>query len=189
MRNALHEQLLKAGLVDEKRLEEAEREKRRERMPPPSPPRPSKKPPQQRAQQRPAPAPVPRPTLPAGPSKAELEAKRNAVQTARRELERAIVQVIKANRRPHNDGEQVYNFIDGQKVGRIYVTADMHAQLSRGELAIVRLRTRYAVVPTETASGIAQKAPEYVVVANQDAKLEAVDPAYAEHPIPDDLRW
>lgn len=182
MRNALHEQLLKAGLVDEKRLEDVEREKRRERISAPIN-RPAKKNP--RAQQNVAPPPPP---VPARQQKTASEAPKNEPQAARRLLEREIVQMIKANRQRHNDGDEVYNFVDGQKIGRIYVTAAMHAQLTRGELAIVRLRTRYAVVSTATAAGIAEKAPEFLVT-HQVIKPDSEDPAYAEHPVPDDLRW
>ena len=180
MRNALHEQLLKAGLVDEKRLEDAEREKRRERISAPIN-RPAKKNP--RAQQNVAPAPVP-----ARQQKTAPEAPKNKPQAARRLLEREMVQMIKANRQRHNDGDEVYNFVDGQKIGRIYVTSAMHAQLTRGEMAIVRLRTRYAVVPTATAAAIAEKAPEFLVT-HQGIKPGSEDPTYAEHPVPDDLRW
>ena len=169
MRNALHEQLLKAGLVDEKRLEEAEREKRRDRHAPQTDSRQGKKngrgPQQGRPEQaRQAPkqaAAAPRRPAPAQPTKAALDAARHATQLARRELDREIIHIIKANRRTHNDGEEVYNFIDGKKVARIYVSAEMHGQLSKGELSIVRLRSRYAVVSAETAAAIVQKAPDY----------------------------
>ncbi len=181
MRNALHEQLLKAGLVDEKRLDDVERDKRRERSSPAS-----KRPPQ--SAQRPPPRVAP-PTPAVRATKTDPAALKKEAQSARRVLEREIVQVIKANRRRHNDGDEVYNFIDGAKVGRIYVTADTHAGLTSGDLAIVRLRTRYAVVPTVTATGIAAKAPEYVVVARQETLAVELDPVYAAHPIPDDLRW
>jgi uncharacterized protein YaiL (DUF2058 family) len=178
MRNALHEQLLKSGLVDEKRLEEAEREKRRDRAPAQG----VKTGRKQRVPHRP---PLPAPP----PPRVQAEAAQARAQAERRALERDIVQVIKANRVLHNDGDEAYSFVDGRKVGRIYVTAATAARLARGELAIVRLRTRYAVVPTATAAGIAAKAPEFVLVANAGAGEEPLDPAYAAHPIPDDLRW
>jgi uncharacterized protein len=179
MRNALHEQLLKAGLVDEKRLDDVARDKRRERGAA-SVKRPIKN----------APPPKVAPPTPAvRATKTDPAALKKEAQSARRVLEREIVQVIKANRHRHNDGDEVYNFVDGAKVGRIYVTAETHAGLTAGELAIVRLRTRYAVVSTLTATSIAAKAPEYVVVARQDSQPVELDPAYAAHPIPDDLRW
>ncbi|MBM4229085.1 MAG: DUF2058 domain-containing protein [Gammaproteobacteria bacterium] len=225
MRNALHEQLLKAGLIDEKRLEESEREKKRRDQPaqprqggqpqggkgrarhgkgqgqgqghggpqhaqrnggPRQPAGDSRNRPQPRAVQASANNP---PRQDATTTQSDATAKPNA-QAERRALEREIVRIIKANRHPHNDGDEVFNFVDGRKVGRIYCTAETGKRLTAGELAIVRLRTRYAVVPTATAAGIAAKAPEFVLVANpQSDTPEAVAPAYAEHPIPDDLRW
>lgn len=222
MRNALHEQLLKAGLIDEKRLEDSEREKKR--RDPPEQSRPGGQPKggkgrtrhgkgqgsggNQQPQRNPGPRqpstadfrnrPQPRPAQ-AGTSNPprrdaastliDATAKANA-QAERRALEREIIQIIKTNRHPHNDGDEVFNFVDGRKIGRIYCTAETQQRLTAGELAIVRLRTRYAVVPTATAAGIAAKAPEFVLVAiPQSSESETEDPAYTEHPIPDDLRW
>ncbi|MEN9725967.1 MAG: hypothetical protein RL434_333 [Pseudomonadota bacterium] len=218
MRNALHEQLLKAGLIDEKRLEESEREKKRRDQPAQvhgrqgGQPRDGKSRARhphghgagqpQRAHQGPrqspgeprnrpqASAPQPRREASAASEAAGKAAGKATAQAERRALEREIVQLIKANRHPHNDGDEVFNFVDGRKVGRIYCTAETQKRLTAGELAIVRLRTRYAVVPTATAAGIAAKAREFVLVANPQAdSAETLDPAYAEHPIPDDLRW
>jgi len=187
MRNALHEQLLKAGLIDEKRLENLEKEKSHERTKTTHHDHSAARPKKTRNRQAPQNARIEnrRATSPPAPKPAVSNAEQ---QAARRALEREVVQLIKANRRIHNDGEEVFNFIDGQKVGRIYVTPTMQGELTRGELAIVRLRTRYAVVPTNVASLIAEKAPE-LVIASQPAAPEESDPAYLEHPIPDDLRW
>lgn len=218
MRNALHEQLLKAGLIDEQRLEQAEREKRKaehEANRPQGAARPAGKPggrrfkgapprggdagPQSHGDRRPQ-AQAPRGPdnrgVPAAAAareqqrerKAARELQRAEAEAGRRALEREIVQLIKANRHPHNDGDEVFNFVDGRKIGRIYCTAETQRRLTLGELAIVRLRTRYAVVPTATAAGIAAQAPDMVLVAHQAAETPE-DPAYAEHPVPDDLRW
>lgn len=213
MRNALHEQLLKAGLIDEKRLEESEREKKRRDAPPQAQQRHQGKPhngkgrPRHGQGQAPGHAHAQRPSGPRQPQAARSNEQgqaggrssgppapaasgKAAAQAERRALEREIVQLIKTNRHPHNDGDEVFNFVDGRKIGRIYCTAETQQRLTAGELAIVRLRTRYAVVPTATAAGIAAKATEFVLVAiPQSSGSETEDPAYTEHPIPDDLRW
>jgi uncharacterized protein YaiL (DUF2058 family) len=213
MRNALHEQLLKAGLINEERLEQVEREKRQARQDNtrlPTGPRQGGKgrgrqggQPQHRggeAPQRQARGPLiahaDKPAAPrvagdhhpAGNARAIKASARAEAEAARRALEREVVALIKANRHQHNDGDEVFNFIDGRKIGRIYCTADTQRLLTSGELASVRLRTRYAVVPTATAAGIAAKAPDLVLVAHQGGE-QVDDPAYAEHPVPDDLRW
>lgn len=216
MRNALHEQLLKAGLVNEERLEQAEREKRQARQdharPPAGPGKGGKgRHPQNtqaqrrggdshprqggRSATREAASAVAQPKArtsvegqPGPQARAVKPSARAEAEAARRALEREVVALIKANRHQHNDGDEVFNFIDGRKIGRIYCTTETQRRLTSGELAIVRLRTRYAVVPTATAAGIAAKAPDLVLVAHQGGE-QADDPAYAEHPIPDDLRW
>jgi len=216
MRNALHEQLLKAGLINEERLEQSEREKRQARQdntrPPGGPRQGGKGRGRQEAQAqrrgpdsgqrqggRPATAHQDKSSVPTAPravsaasqganARAAKSAARAEAEAARRALEREVVALIKANRHQHNDGDEVFNFIDGRKIGRIYCTPDTQRRLTSGELAIVRLRTRYAVVPTPTAAGIAAKAPDLVLVAHQGGE-QADDPAYAEHPVPDDLRW
>jgi uncharacterized protein len=186
MRNALHEQLLKAGLVDEKRLKEMEREQQR---PKPAGPKNSRHSSQKHAQRKP-PREAAQSSAPKRPAPATQPTVKptNEQQAARRALEREIVQLIKAGRLPHNDGDEVYNFIDGKKIGRIYVTAPTQAALVRGELVVVRLRTRYAVVSAATAALIAERAPEFVIAA-KPPEPEKQDPAYLEFPVPDDLRW
>lgn len=181
MRNALHEQLLKAGLIDEKRLRDLEREQQRPKSPGPRSRLPIK---QQAATSRGQVQAPPRPQPVQGPPKAKTEA-----QAERRALEREIVQLIKTGRLPHNDGDEHYNFIDNKKIGRIYVTPTMQAALVKGDYVVVRLRSRYAVVTAETAGLIAQRAPEFVIANMPPASTAIEDPTYQDFPVPDDLRW
>lgn len=180
MRNALHEQLLKAGLIDEKRLRDLEREQQRPKTA--SAQRPPKK-------QHAAPANPQKARPPARPLPVQAPLKAAETQAERRALERELVQLIKAGRLPHNDGDEVYNFIDNKKIGRIYVTPTTQAALVNGDYAVVRLRSRYAIVTAATANLIAQRAPEFVIPSTPPASAEPEDPAYTDYPVPDDLRW
>ncbi|MBI2802159.1 MAG: DUF2058 domain-containing protein [Gammaproteobacteria bacterium] len=186
MRNALHEQLLKAGLIDEQRLHDMERDKDRGQKAPSGR---GPKPKHHRQQRNGATEPPPAPTARSTPPPVRAPQRAPDEHAARRAVERELVQIIKAGRHPHNDGDEVYNFVDGKKVGRIYVTPATHAAIARGELVIVRLRTRYAVVNQTTAAEVAIRAPGSIVLANAASAPGGNDPAYAEHPIPDDLRW
>ena len=122
MRNALQEQLLKAGLIKDKEIKEAHKQQRREdRRPPP-------------VKGAPPPPPAARTEADrARAAKAErdrgLNAEREA-RAARKALISQIAQLIDPFRRPHNDGEEVYNFIDGGAVKRIYVAANTRAALA-----------------------------------------------------------
>ena len=181
MRNALQEQLLRAGLVKEKEVKEAHKQQRKDDKRTQQPPKgaASKPSPAQLQAQR------------AAAAKAERDKALNAereARAARKALVAEIVQLIEPYRRPHNDGEEAYNFVDKGAVKRLYVTANTRAALASGEYAIVRFRSRYAIVTTEGAEAVRARAPEFLVV-----KHDTLDPAdaqaYEDHPIPDDLTW
>ncbi|MGE3771710.1 MAG: DUF2058 domain-containing protein [Gammaproteobacteria bacterium] len=179
MRNALQEQLLKAGLVKDKQVKEAQKQKHQTQRQQPArqPPKPSAAQQQAQAAQQ----------QKAARDKA-LNAEREA-RVARKALDAQILQLVQQHRRAHNDGEDAYSFVDGSRVKRIYVTAPTREALARGELGIVRLRNRYFVVTAEGAAAVRERGPQYLVMLNQDAPATSDDAAYAEHPIPDDLMW
>lgn len=175
MRNALQDQLLKAGLVKDKQVKDAQKQKQHAQRQ-----QPGRKPPPPAARQE--------ATL-AQQQKAERDRQLNAereARAARKALDAQILQLVQAHRRPHNDGEDAYSFVDGSRIKRVYVTAPTRDALARGELGIVRLRNRYFVVTAEGADAVRARAPEYLMVLNQD---RPDDDAYADHPIPDDLMW
>jgi uncharacterized protein YaiL (DUF2058 family) len=177
MRNALQDQLLKAGLVKDREVKDAHKQK------------------QKAARQQPAanrqPSEAQRQAEAARQQKAARDRAINAereARAARKALDAQVLQLVQAHRRPHNDGEVAYSFVDGSRIKRIYVTPATRALLAAGELAIVRLRNRYFVVTPAGAAAVRERAPEYLVLLNHGA-AQADDAAYAEHPVPDDLMW
>ncbi|HMM77625.1 MAG TPA: DUF2058 domain-containing protein [Gammaproteobacteria bacterium] len=178
MRNALQEQLLKAGLVKDKQVKEAQKHKHQAQR-------------QQPAKHAQQPTAAQRQAQAAQQQKAARDKALNAereARAARKALDAQILQLVQQHRRPHNDGDEAYSFVDGSRVKRIYVTAPTREALARGEFGIVRLRNRYFVVTAEGAAAVRERGPDHLVVLNQDAPA-AEDAAYAEHPIPDDLMW
>jgi len=178
MRNALQDQLLKAGLVKDKQVKEAQKQKQQTQRQ-----QPGRRAPQASAAQRQAEA--------AAQQKAARDKALNAereARAARKALDAQILQLVQQHRRPHNDGDDPYSFVDGSRIKRVYVTAPTREALARGEYGIVRLRNRYFVVTAEGAAAVRERSPEHLVVLNQDAPASD-DAAYAEHPIPDDLMW
>ena len=183
MRNALQDQLLKAGLVKEKEVKEAHKQQRKEdrRTPP------NKADAAAEAREKSARAQAEKAQAEKLARDRALNAEREA-RAARKALVAQVAQLIEPHRRPHNNGEEAYNFVDGAAVKRIYVNAEMRAALAAGELAIVRLRSRYAVVTPEGAAAVRAVAPNFLIMLNDDAP-PVVDEAYLEHPVPDDLMW
>jgi uncharacterized protein YaiL (DUF2058 family) len=184
MSTSLRDQLLKAGLVNEKQSQDAERQQRQQR----------------RERQQ----------LPKGKrdvaSEAELAAQQaQLAKSARdRELSRRqqdeadkkarraqIEQLVEQNRLPRPQTDELYNFVvDGNKVGRIPADSSVRERLGRGEIAIVRCGDRYEFVPAATAVRIRERDPQAVVVfaAATDAAPPA-DDGYSNFVVPDDLMW
>ncbi|MDH5359109.1 MAG: DUF2058 domain-containing protein [Gammaproteobacteria bacterium] len=179
MANAFQDQLRKAGLVDEKKVKKAKKEKYQ----------------QSKKQGKNA--------------VVEDEAKRLAKQAMEekaardRELNRqkkeeadkkAVVaqirQLITMNARPKDDGDLAYNFSDAGVVKKLYVSEQTQRMIVNGRLTIVKLDETYELVPTAVADKIAQRDDSYLILRNeqQEQSVDEDDP-YADYQIPDDLMW
>ena len=177
--SSLQDQLLKAGIVDQKKAKQVKQEQRK-----------------QKKQQ-----PKGRPQV----DEAQEQARRSLAQKAERDREinrqrqaeaekkaiaAQIVQLIEMNRVSRQGGELPYQFADGKAIKKIHVSKQLQDQLSRGQLAIARLGERYELVPAAVAEKICQRDADAVVLHNrgQDTPADEDDP-YADYQIPDDLMW
>jgi uncharacterized protein YaiL (DUF2058 family) len=175
---SLQEQLMKAGLVDKKKVKVVNQEKSK----------------QQKIERRTGVQSV-------NESKeAALEAQRQQAERARalnaerdasaaaRALEAQIVQMVQQNR---GKDEVAYNFTLGTKVERIHVSNAVRGHLVAGRLAIVAMGQNFELVPRAIADKIAERAAERVVRLNRDAAAAPVDEddPYKEFKIPDDFDW
>lgn len=176
---SLQDQLLKAGLADEKKAKAIRSEKRK-----------------QRKQQ---------PKGAVQVNEAEIRARQAREEKAERDrqlnlqrqkeaekkaIQAQIRQLVETNRLDRSRGETSYQFVDGKKIKKILVDDTMVDQLSRGRLAVVRLGENYDVVPEKVARKIMERDEGAVVVLHdrqQDDQGE--DDPYAGYEIPDDLMW
>ena len=101
-----------------------------------------------------------------------------------------VKQLIEMNRLDRNNGDIGYNFTDGTTVKKIYVDKLMQKQLVNGRLAIARYLDGYEVIPAAVADKIAMRDQESIVLNNvvDDSIVDEDDP-YADFVIPDDLMW
>lgn len=180
MVKSLQDQLLKAGLVDDKKLKQAKQAKKK-----------------QKKQQRKS-------------GTEALDENKQAVQQSRaekverdRELNRqrdeearhkAIIaqvkQLIVINRLSKGKGDVAFNFVDNTKIKKIYVSDEFQKQLSKGRLAIVKLDDQYEIVPTPVADKIRLRDENSIIVCNETVTAEDdEDDYYADYKIPDDLMW
>lgn len=168
----LQEQMLKAGLVNEKKLKKAKKGSKKSRV-----------------QAREVKAAVEE------QKKAQVErdkalSKEQNEQRLSKEIRAQVKQLIQMNKLDLGDGEIKYNFTDGTLVKSLYVTELVRTQLSKGILAIVREDESYVVIPSSVANKIAQR-DESVIVDQKEADEETIaeDDPYAEFVVPDDLMW
>ena len=179
MANSLHVQLLKAGLVDEKKVNKAKKAKQLKEK-------------QQRHSKQKLEDETARSARLAKRKEAkrdrELNRKKN--EAARnKEITNQVKQLVERNELPQEDGEIAYNFIDTGKVKRVYVTENLHVQLSRGQVAIVKLSNHYKFVPAGIAEKISLKDDTCIIVYNKSDTRDDPDDPYANFKVPDDLMW
>ncbi|RUO31359.1 DUF2058 domain-containing protein [Aliidiomarina sanyensis] len=180
MKNALQEQLLKAGLADAKKLKSLNKEKHRAKK--------------QAGKKHVV---VNEATRLAEEKRQQQIARDQAlnqqrkVESEQRAIAAQVKQLIDVNR-VSGEGDITFNFADGAIVKRIYVTQKHHNEISRGQLAIVRDQKAYALVPAQVAEKIQQRMPDVVVLLNTEAEHSdspTEDDPYADYQIPDDLMW
>ncbi|MDF3196878.1 DUF2058 domain-containing protein [Pseudomonas sp. 1928-m] len=100
-----------------------------------------------------------------------------------------IKQLIEVSRLPKLTTEDYYNFVDDKKVKRLSVNSLMRNKLSSGSLAIVRHGGGYEVIPREAALKIQERDPQRVVLLNTPTEALDADDPYAAYQVPDDLMW
>jgi uncharacterized protein YaiL (DUF2058 family) len=179
MRNSLQDQLLKAGLTNEKALKKAQKEKQ----------------PQQKVAKK------ERNQL----DDSKLAAQQALADKAERDRELArqqnevaqqkaiaaqIRQMIEHNRIQRSAGDIAYNFVDGKTIKKLNLPQKLVDQLSWGQLAIVKLDEKYELIPAKAAQKIAERDPVAVIaLATKQVDVVADDDPYKDYQIPDDLMW
>lgn len=154
MGNPFQDQLLKAGLVNKKQVNKARHEQRVS---------------QQQSSTPPAEALSKIKQAQAAQKKRDQELNRQ--HTAEKQQQERLAQVrqlIEQNRLAKDERGEAYNFVDGTKIKRILVSAEIVEQLSRGQAAIVKLAASYEVVPLKAARQIASRDQAAVVVLHED---------------------
>ena len=178
---SLQEQLLQAGIVDKNKARQIDKEKRKAAR---SQPKGHAKVDETRELAQRALA-----------DKAERARELNRQQQAQAEqkaIQAQVIQLIRMNRIEHGAGDVPYQFTDGKKIKKKYVSAKMHEELSQGRVAVARLGERYELLPAAAARKIMERDEAAIVLLNskqQNAADSAEDDPYAEYQIPDDLMW
>ncbi|MBO1504087.1 DUF2058 domain-containing protein [Serratia proteamaculans] len=113
-----------------------------------------------------------------------------------KEYKAQVKQLIEMNRIIISKGNVSYNFTDNNLIKNISVDKATQSQLISGRLAIARLvadnglDNDYAIIPAIVANKIAQRDASSIVVSNvlNQEDQDDEDP-YADFVVPDDLMW
>ncbi|WP_062067656.1 DUF2058 domain-containing protein [Cellvibrio sp. OA-2007] len=179
---SLQDQLLKAGLIDNKKVKQAKKEKRKETN-------------VARRSSEEVVDEVKQSAEQARLAKVERDRELNRQRDSelqQKAIAAQIKQLIENHRQPKGagNGDVEYNFTDGKLIKKMRVSPLVLEQIARGLLGVVKLGDGYEVVPRIVADKIAQRDEKFVVVANTkaDNKVDEDDP-YKDYVIPDDLMW
>jgi uncharacterized protein YaiL (DUF2058 family) len=187
--SSLQEQLLKAGLVDKNRVNQADKEKQKRTN-------------QARKSAGKSAANKVNPKKVAADKRhAERVARDRALDEKRKQaldqkaIAAQIKQLIETNKVDRSKGDIPYSFVYRKKIKKIFVGETEKNLLAGGRLAIVTLvinneGRRFELVPIEVANKIAERDPETVIeLPDQDDSVNTDDDPYADYKIPDDLTW
>lgn len=177
VKNALQAQLLKAGLVDNKKAKKLSKQAVHE--------------------QRTGQGSEAEIKAKIAQDKQQKQAKDQAIELEKKailqekELKATIIQMIIQHKIRDIDGDVAYQFIDDGKIKKQYINQQIYNALVAGSLVIARDHESYAFLPKALADRINAKLEGFIIV-NTSEKNEAVtdeeDP-YAAYVIPDDLMW
>ncbi len=182
MRNLLQEQLLKAGLAKKVQVDKVAREQNKKRVGKSSLNLDEDKIDTRRLQAEHA------------ERDRALEAQRKALSQAS-ELRAQVRQIIDTHK-VKLTGDTAYRFSDGEVIRTIYIDSPLRAQLSRGQLVIVRHADDYALLPRTAAEKVRERDPALIVLDHSATSARASqgddDPDeahYRQFEVPDDLIW
>ncbi len=189
MKNALQEQLLKAGLATEEQLQRSQQQKRR---PPQGKPKPrkGKSGSGNRARSKKPPARSDLAEAYAARIRAEKEeaAQKKRAKALRKANRAKIRQLILDNCLNDPKADIPFQFMVGTNIKNVYVTAAQREQLLAGDMQITFQDGKRCIIPGKIVTTLHDLDPNKLII-NPAAVTEDQDDEYAEFKVPDDLSW
>lgn len=176
---SLQEQLLKAGLVDKKKVKQANQDKSKQHK------HELRTGVESKNEVREAALELQRKNAERA---RELNTQRDAA-AAQKAILAQIAQMVQKNKQAKGKGDVPYNFTFGTKIESIHVTAQIVEHLVAERLVIVHMNGVFELVPRVIGEKIAQRDAAIVVQIKKKAQQVEEDDPYADYKIPDDLMW
>lgn len=176
VKNALQAQLLKAGLVDNKKAKKLTKQAQHEQR-------------TGKDQHAELAAEIEKNKQSKQQKDLELNAEKQK-QLEEKTLKANIQQMIKQHKIEHTDGDIAYQFVDDNKIKKIYLNQQAYNALVAGSLVIAK-STSYFLLATALAERIEEKMTGFILWNKSNENNQTTDETdpYAEYVIPDDLMW
>jgi len=181
MAKSLAEQLLGAGLVNEKKVKQLKREKQLQRKQNAKGGSAQDSERQARLRQQ---------REDAAERDRELNRQRKA-QAEAKAMKAQALQMLQHNKLPV-DGEIRFNFTDprNNKIKCLFVSEQLQRHLGAAKLAICAYEDDYFVVQRHVAEKVAERFPESLIyLAEENNQAADDDDPYKDFQVPDDLMW
>ena len=110
----------------------------------------------------------------------------------RKAINAQIKQLIDVNKLKKGSGDIGFNFTDGKKVKKLYVSAMEQKQLSAGILSIVKQGDQHEIIPRPVADKIAERDESRVITCQENDEVTLTQEEqdwYKDYEVPDDLMW
>ena len=203
MARSLRDELLKAGLVTDEQAARAERGSRQSPKPAANPARKStrkstrgratgesrSRPP--RHGTRHAANREPRESRPPSSAPASAASPAPDPEERVRQLNVEIRRILDTEaEKAEPESDTPFHFARGDRLKRLYVSADQRRRLAAGELAIVGFRGRHHLVPRRAGERVLELRPEvFVFIGTGEAGADATVDGYEGYEVPDSLVW
>ena len=177
MKNALQAQLLKSGLVDNKKAKKLSKQAQHEQR-------------TGQSNQADLKASIEQSQLEKQTKDQQLNAEKQR-QLEEKTLKANIIQMIGQHKIRDVDGDMIYQFIDENKVKKVYLNQQVYNALVKGTLVIAKENEQYAYLPQALAERIDQKMEGFILWNKSEDNQQSTDEEdpYAAYVIPDDLMW
>ncbi|WP_343594916.1 DUF2058 domain-containing protein [Acinetobacter sp.] len=177
VKNALQAQLLKSGLVDNKKAKKLSKQAQHEQR-------------TGQSNQADLKASIEQSQLEKQTKDQQLNAEKQR-QLEEKTLKANIIQMIGQHKIRDVDGDIIYQFIDENKVKKVYLNQQVYNALVKGTLVIAKENEQYAYLPQALAERIDQKMEGFILWNKSEDNQQSTDEEdpYAAYVIPDDLMW
>lgn len=177
VKNALQAQLLKSGLVDNKKAKKLSKQAQHENR-------------TGQSNQADLKASIEQSQLEKQNKDQQLNAEKQR-QLEEKTLKANIIQMIGQHKIRNTDGDMVYQFIDENKIKKVYLNQQVYNALVNGTLVIAKENEHYAYLPQVLAERIEQKMEGFILWNKSEDNQQSTDEEdpYAAYVIPDDLMW